>query len=248
MDWLRHVWAAAWASDVKWTDVAIVLFTFGQVWIGIQQAKIARRQTGIADETRDIAVSALGRPYVFIERVTHNYSDCYRGDSERLRFIFQLVNHGSGPAVILGVFADVILSPGPISLNRQEESPLTPFPPKTSFPLTGYHIWSAYTKIELRPQEESWRYDSIPFILRAGESSRIFESEAFWTFPRPETPDYNRLPFIIPSGHHGTAPWLIASVRYESPFGTKHHTGLSARGRMNSGADPYNEKPFTDRT
>lgn len=85
-DWLRE--ALAWlgrlvadvqTSDIKWTDIAIVVFTFGQMWVGIRQSRISREQTRIAEKTRDIAVTALGQPYVFFEFLSHNLEDWRAG-------------------------------------------------------------------------------------------------------------------------------------------------------------------------
>lgn len=255
-DWLRGLWAAAWASDIKWTDAAIVLFTFGQVWIGMRQARIARDQAVIAERTRKIALDALGRPYVFFEFLGHNREE-WRAGQDWMGFTFRFTNHGTGPAVIEAIYAKAILSYGPFDRDGRhgdENRPtfIKPFPPKER--LLRHISWAAdvsYAPDEPEGETRDWRNGSL-LVLKAGETSRTFRT----TLPYPplKTAECESAWQISRQLHELTGeggpvePWLIGSVIYQSPFGAQYWTNFCLCAKPRGGAISWDESPYAERT
>ncbi|MCB4825526.1 hypothetical protein [Roseicella aerolata] len=255
-DWLRGVWNALWASDIKWTDVAIVLFTFGQVWIGVRQSRIARRQTEISneqtriqEETRDIALSALNRPYLIVDFTIHNMQEWYDGEA-LLKFEFRFSNYGASPAIVRYVSAYAFFSSGNRSVHARDNWPARFFPRPEELDALLYY--EPYSKIfpekrpdlNLKTKTFGFAHDNPTVVLRPGEAGPAFEQIVHHVgmHPRDEW-------FVRGSGALAdAAPWLIGSVDYEAVSGQKHCTRFCFRGRSDGAADEVYAAPYNERS
>lgn len=229
--------------------VVLVLFT-------LVQLRVARVQTDIAEQTRKIAIAALGRPYVFLEFVSHNFEE-WRTGKDWLYFNFRFTNQGTTPAVVEFVNAKTILSYGPINQdedrgNLVKDGIVKPFPPKDGF---RHHV-SRDAIVHFAPTEkggelQDWQSAST-LVLKAGETSRQFQT----MLPRPAL---GARPGIAASedqillheltGEDGPIyPWLVGNITYRSPLGTQHYTSFCIYGRSNGSASEWPEEPYNERT
>lgn len=258
-DWFDGLWAAVWQSDIKWTDIAIVVFTFGQVWIGIRQTRISRRQTEIASSTREISVAALGRPYIFFEFISHNFDGWRKGDGF-LRFYSKFVNYGSTPGVVEFLHAKVFLSYGPhykfeVDDNLLGYSIIKPFPRKKDY---ADNI-SVDAQVYLAPSaistgtgklEVEWKIASA-CVLRAGEDSATYQQ----ILPRPRmekndggTAQSTESTLLKLTEEQGPVrPWLVGSIVYKSVFNIQYRTNFCVYGSHDGTASEWEEEPYTKR-
>ncbi|TPG38555.1 hypothetical protein EAH89_29380 [Roseomonas nepalensis] len=248
-DWPGRVWAALWASDIKWTDTAIVLFTFGQVWIGIRQTRIARRQTEIADRTREIAIAALNRPYILVDQVSHNLS-AWRDGRALLSFEFKIRNYGTSPAVMRHVVAYGFLSSGTPRTKRPDTYPAEIFPGADDIKdLLGdrpsVRIFPEVTPTVFDPEtgKVGFQGKSATIILRPGEDSVPFRrSVKIDVSPPAEWFEGTGAPLA------NATPWLLGRIAYDGVSGQRHHTSFCFRGRSDGVAEEKGDAPYNERT
>jgi hypothetical protein len=193
-------------------------------------------------------VAGLSRPYIFIESVSHNFSE-WRSGNEQLRFVFHLVNHGTGPAIIKTIFAYATLSHGPGSERENEPTP-RPFPEKDRLLQTICPPWGM---VFMCPADESRRPEKVKsFVLPAGETSQRFKSVV--PFPPLEMDEsvlgwqMMRKMYEMTAPDGPVSPWLFIHIYYETPFGTGHITNFCALGFSSGGILEYEEAPYSDRT
>ena len=244
-DWLGRIWAGAWASDIKWTDNAIAVFAFGQVWIGLRQAIIARRQTEIADQTREIAVAALGRPYVFFLFVSHNLEE-WRAGKDQLRFVFRLVNHGNSVAMIRRIYGYVALSSREGRVEKELKL-IQHFPERDKLLLTIGPWGNVFHASDGGKLLEPWR-DERQLFLKPGETSANLASQLPFPPLDASGSEIEREVHELTGRDGPLSPWLFGHVSYQAPLGTYHHTNFCIYGLSDGRFGEHEEAPYTERT
>lgn len=245
-DWFRDFWAALWASDIKWTDLAIVVFTFGQVWVGMRQAAIARRQTEIADETRQIAVAALGRPYILVEGVPHD-GRIWRHKDNLLVFTFRLMNYGAGPAIIDEVRGSALFSkrrkPGTVQFIGQY---LLPEPGDLK------HSWGHPPLVLAEgeaPPQSKYRFRAegkglkTTLVIPPGNSSPIMAACRITKEGADVTDDKGDL-----LNGEFVEPWLLGRVAYRTVYNTLYYTQFCWCGGGSGQVTETYGPPYNERT
>ena len=252
-------WPKDFFTGAKWTDVLLTLFTLGLVLVGWRQAKISKKQTEIANQTRDIAVAGLGRPYIMVNTVSHNHGD-WRAGQRQLTFQFDFRNFGSVPGIIKGVYAEVLLSDGLSDDSTEAQWPAKRFPdaravqvyampgraPTCSFPAA---------RVDRRHESEnSW-------ILRADATSGFFGQDMQLHYPSARSPNYLfKKDFSARPLEPEPAPpdpdarkcaafsWLLGTVIYENILGGLHYTAFCYRGGGGGTANEIYDEPYNKRT
>lgn len=255
-DWrLPEAWEPFF-NGLKFTDAITASAAAFAVVVAYLQLRILRQHSAIMARTRDIAVAALGRPYVFVEFISHNMEE-WRAGRDRLRFDFRFTNHGAAPAVIEFIHAKAMLSYGPYSRHEDvgdlvKHGYVRPFPPKEG--LLRHISWNAqvgYASDEPGGQAEGWEKGS-PLVIKAGETSRTFQA----TLPLPALKtaksqigwQVTRRLREATDASGSVSPWLIGSITYQSPFGAQHWTNFCLRARSDGTAAGYDEHPYAERT
>jgi hypothetical protein len=170
---LEHI--ASYLSYFTIADGAIVILMLGQLLVSVRQSRISQSQAEISLENHNIAVAALGRPYVMFTGITHNYTD-WRNGKEFMTFTFRLVNFGREPAVIKSIRAYAMLSYGPYSSIKDDANCIYEFPSKEQIqqPFIAPHgyrlprVWSSSYEQAVGGNE--------PIILQQNQRSGVINS------------------------------------------------------------------------
>ena len=142
-------WLTANATPVQVISAAVqALFAVVLTCVGIGQWWINHKQRRVMEDTLEIAVAGLGRPYIFAEFLHQNF-ESWRSGKHRLQFAFSLINYGNSPAIIQGIYPRVILSRGP-GYAEQEDDPsqIQQFPSKEDFLNTIAYNTHVFSEIE----------------------------------------------------------------------------------------------------
>jgi hypothetical protein len=246
-NWLWNEWTSLF-PETRLTDALLTLFTFGQVWVGLRQARILRQQARIAEETREIAFAALGRPYVFFECVSHSLED-WRSGKDYLRFIFRFANHGTSPAIAKDIIAYVFLSYGPGRENRSGTSIIKEFPRPEE--LTTFLRWGFNVSVKLGEGDEwsDWKRGK-QLNIPPGGTSVLFSATLSYEPIRPPKdrwPHWRRI-YEETADSGLVCPWLSGRIEYMDAFGRWHWTAFTLRGHADGSAIEEGDPPYNERT
>jgi hypothetical protein len=226
------------------------IFAAALTVVSLLQWRVYRRQAEILEETRDIVLAGLDRPYVLVDSASYRFEPVGTGRL-LLNFDFSLQNYGKSPAIIDRIVAYGFLSRGPGSIDRAEY-PAIEFPtqdhremflgdgPKVRvFPEVRPDV------INLRPIEMGFRHKKSILILTPQAPSPTFTHFAGDASPINESDKWLK---SMDSSYTSIRPWLIGEITYLSVFGKKHHTNFCFRGRSDGVAEEDCGPPYNERT
>ena len=237
-------WPKDFFSGAKWTDVLLTFFTLGLVLVGYAQAKVLRRQTKIAKETRDIALEGLGRPYVFFEFISHNLDSWREGEVE-MSFTFRIKNFGISPAVIEGIFGYAFFSRGRGFLDDEESNVVREFPDANS--VACAMVASGEVR-DAGDDRKEWKHGRPLTLPSQGESRALKVSVATAPIGKPDWDDHAAYLYAATKGGFPVAPWLIARVQYENFAGVPYLTAICLRGHGGGEATEEYGHTYNQRT
>lgn len=238
-DWVQAVSAAV-----------TFLATLGLLYVGRQQLETYRLQAKIMLDTREIASTALERPYVLLGTVSHNFDEWrdteWGSNRPSVAFRFQFQNLGKSPAVVENIVAYAFISSGPWGRGT-DEYPATGFPvPQQLATLLGdrpsVRVFPDTPPNDVDPVSGKFAYaiKTGTFMLRSNDESRAFNQFVRYT----GNADRGNERLVEPS----VRPWLIGKVQYRSLFGASHHTFFCVRGEGDGSAMEMYGPPYNERT
>jgi len=256
-------------SGFKVTDLVTAVAACLAAAFAFLQWRVYIRQADIAQGTREIAYSALDRPYMLIEEAIHNRNE-WRDGAGQLFFRFRVQNYGNGPGIIREIRAGVFLSTGlgdPQTVNR---FPAIAFP-EASW-LAGLLIGKVPVTVDPETRHSPFGRAVGTIVLAPGATSPLLGQSADMTYRPPPPPlhhwhtssrqdgTYKRL---TPDGDAvdeypdfqevrqrcGSMPvWLVGELVYEGILGRKHYTRFCFRGGHDSSAVEEYGPPYNQRT
>lgn len=262
-------------TGFKITDLIVAIAAVFAAGFAFLQWKVYVRQANIAETTRDIANTALGRPHLFVESVSHNLDE-WREGRAGLSFKFRIVNYGAGPAIVTTTIARAFLSRGPKQANRkgaEEVSDILEFPaPRdlwafitnnpsvysvTEIPISssnalvdtdGRPVIKEFTYIEGR-KVPRWRN----FVIPLGKDAGLFASDVNvdWLNIRrssAEITQHDTYLHMVTSQEGGVRPWLLGQIVYVDTLGRRYHTNFCGFGICKGEVIESEDAPYNERT
>jgi hypothetical protein len=251
-------WPKDFFTGAKWTDVLLTVFTFGLVLVGRKQASVSVLQAKIAAETREIAKISLGRPYILIDTVSHNYYE-WRDGARNLTFTFNFRNYGNVPGIIRDVSAEILLSDGITEDERDVIWPATPFPDPNMvrlYMMPGREPYSRFPDALGDRQTGPGNTRVLAHDASSGSfSQNINLRYPSWHSPgsilgrNPNARPINPKLMPDPDARKCNArAWLLGTIIYENILGGVHHTNFCYRAKGDSGATEMYGKPYNERS
>ncbi len=229
--------------------------------VAARQAAIAKRQTEISNESREIALAALGRPHLFGEMISHNLED-WRNGTGYPYVRFRLVNHGTGPAIIADAKTHAFLSRGKQFWKESDEAESNyikkfPEPNELDFFRTysGAHALIAHHELNgsvayERGPEIQWK----DFVVPAGKDTGLLSSQIVCGSPidqhnlRSGKESVYSFMYSATGPEGGVQPWLLVMVFYLDTLGNTYVTNFCGFGDKNGCMSTYGEAPYNHRT
>ena len=228
--------------------VATLFVTAGLLFVGAAQLKTYRDQARIMQETREIALAALDKPYLLVTSVSHNFdqwrSGGWQGKRLFLTFTFRFYNCGKVPAVIDNVVAFAFLSSSPRGRGA-DPYPALGFPgPQQLHTLLGdrpsVRVFPETPLNDINPVS-----GKLEYAIRTGTITILSNNKSrhLSQYVSNDGTEEGREEFLQDKN---IAPWLIGRARYRDISGRRYCLSFCFRGDRNGDAmemygPPYNE-------
>lgn len=227
----------------------------------VMQIYFIRQQTRIQRETREIAIAALGRPYIFFEFVSHSFEEWRNGKSQ-LGFVFRLTNYGTSPAVVHSVIARAFLSKGPETRDEGKGASIHAFPDKSnvkqfilespgvlvarqgdiSFPMDVENIRALRQQpFSILPRASSELYGAPVHVFKLTRTHQDDGRRWYEAYLAKVTSDDAPV-------HDQVRPWLIGQVIYEDIYGRRLHTSFCVHAEYDGSVTAQGSAPYNERT
>lgn len=258
-----------WQKITGWITAGAALASFAVsgalLFVGIATLRVYRTQAEIMRDTREVAVAALGRPYVFFEFVSHNFDE-WREGKANLWFTFRLANYGTAPAVIHLVAAYAFLSRGLSAREGDEETNvIKAFPTSEELPASIAYSSSVYVRKEgFEGTDVKISYENVKeidmgvFIIKPKQPSKLYgtavptspltKSEYSGMLDQHEAYLYEVTSPNATFNKGWVSPWLVGRVVYEDTFGNSYYTSFCVRAYHDGSASAQGSPPYNERT
>jgi hypothetical protein len=253
----EHYWESAYfrvireLAAIRTSNKLLIIFNGLLVVVGYLQVCTIRDQAKIMNDTREIAVAALGRANVFFEFVSHNFSE-WRDGKKELYVRFRIRNHGEAPAIILKVYGYLFLSYGPYATDDFEGKieGIRPFIAEGNL----LREISSNSNVFIVGEDDIFDIKRCEgtFVLPPGAKSKKLEVSMLYPALRTEDGEpgfaQDRRLYAQTAAGGPLSPWLFGRVYYDDTRGRSYYSSFCVSCRLDGQIYEYEEEPYTKRT